>query len=63
MYLALIGRVVESDDFTEFIAGMYHGGPECHQMIDTLASCGYTLIRVGYLPHDNDKEITEDDDE
>lgn len=63
MYLAVHGRIVESDDFTEFIAGMYHGGPECHQMIDTLASCGYSLIRVSLQPHDNDKEITEDDNE
>lgn len=60
MYLALTGRVVEDDDSTDFIVGMYHGGPECHTVIDTLASCGYSLIRVSYLPHDNDKEITDD---
>ena len=60
MYLALIGRVVESDDFTDFIVGMYRGGPGCHQMIDTLASRGYSLIRVSYQTPDNDKEITDD---
>ena len=62
MYLAVQGRVVEDEDFTEFIAYIHLLGPPTHTMIDTLASCGYTLIRVSYLPHDNDKEITEDDE-
>ena len=60
MYLALIGRVVEDDDFTDFIAGMYNQGPACHMVIDTLASCGYSLIRIGYPDPNYDNEITDD---
>lgn len=62
MYLAVQGRVVEDEDFTEFIAGMYNGGPECHTVIDTLASCGYSLVRIGYPDPNYDKETTEDDE-
>lgn len=68
LHLAFLGRFITDDDFTEFIVSVYHGGPECHTMIDTLGVCGYSLLRLGYSSHsqdDNDenKEITSDDDE
>jgi hypothetical protein len=51
--LAVHGRIVEDDDFTEFIAYMHLLGPPTHMMIDTLASCGYTLISCSFIPKEN----------